>query len=154
MVGVSHPVRVSAEICTRVGDEARRLVSTLGRERDAYRLAQPGDVCAACDFRPWCEAFWQWQEDEPSQRVARERAGLGIQGEIISLTQVGHHWRILVNWRGCHVTLAVPCERFPHFAGARVGALVRILDVRLQGVPHQPTAVANERSEIFLLAGR
>src|SRR5438309_2003444 len=79
MRGVAHAVPVAADLCTGVGNEARDVVLQLSRETDPHRLGQPGDVCKACDFRPWCEVFWRWQRDEPAQHVARERAGLGIE---------------------------------------------------------------------------
>jgi hypothetical protein len=154
MRGIAHVVSVAPDACLGVGNEARDIVRQLQRATNPAKLGLPGDVCKACDFRPWCEVFWGWQRNEPSQIVARQRAGLGIEGPILSLASVDQFWKVVIAWRNCQVGLVAPRERFPQLEQVAVGSIVRLLDIRLHGAPHRPHAITDERSEIFIVSGR
>lgn len=150
LVGTSHPVSVTPEVCEQVAREYAELVSSI-EERPAYDLAIPGDTCKICEFRPWCKPFWHWQAREKSAPVALERAYLGFEGVIEQIEQVEHHWRLGVRWCDTLVRIIAPAERFPQLKNVSAGSGLRVLETPLRGLRHRPTAVVTEYSEIFVL---
>ncbi|HTE19095.1 MAG TPA: PD-(D/E)XK nuclease family protein, partial [Armatimonadota bacterium] len=151
LTGTIHSVSIPPPQCEQVGQEAKQLIGRVQREPDTFRLATPGDVCKACDFRPWCRPFWKWQADESSVRIALDLASLGFEGKITGLEVIDRHWRVQIAWRRCTVTLTTPEERLPQLRGISLGTQVRVLDANLHGLRHQPRALMTELSEVFIV---
>lgn len=150
--GASYPVHVDRAICERIGDESRALISAMRRTRAADKLATPGDVCKACEFRPWCKPFWRWQAREANHMRVLEKATQGFEGEIRDITTVNGYWRLHVSWRNTAIRIVAPTDRFPQLIQAQPGMCLRALDMRLQGQFFRPFALVTEYSELFLLA--
>lgn len=151
LTGATYPVAVDPETCQRVADDAGDIVQRVQTERGASDLATPSDVCAACEFRPWCRPFWRWQSGEAAYTAALERAGVGFEGRVTAIEVVDQHWKVLIQWRDATVRLVAPLERFPHLQRAQVGSRLRVMDVRLHGLRRQPQATVSELSEIFIV---
>ena len=149
--GVFFSVDITPETCKQVAEEARTLIGQLSKEGSIAQLATPGDVCKACEFRPWCRPFWASQASEKKHMRALEAAAMGFEGSIESITLSNHYWRMFIAWRNAKVKLVAPQERFPHLSTARVGQSLRILNAPLRGQLYEPNALINEYSEIFLL---
>jgi RecB family exonuclease len=147
----THTVPIDPETCMQVVSEFRELVAAVQEETRYTELANPGDTCKVCEFRPWCVPFWSWQASERAHTVALERTYLGFEGTITSIDLVKHHWRVLINWRGVTVRLIVPEANFPHLRNASPGMRIRCLEFRLRGQRFQPQADPTGYSEIFLV---
>lgn len=150
LVGTSHPVSITPEVCEQVAREYTDIVASI-QERPAFDLATPGDTCKICEFRPWCKPFWRWQAREKSAPAALERAYLGFEGIIEQIEQVEHHWRLNVRWRDALIRIIAPVERFPQLKNVGAGSRLRVLETPLRGLRHRPKAVVTEYSEIFIL---
>lgn len=150
LAGSRYPVAIPPELCEQVANEAAVVVGRL-RNNSAWDLATPGDVCKVCEFRPWCAPFWRWQADERSHAVALERATMGVEGDILAIEILNHHWKLQVQWRGCTVHLIAPLERLPQLHQATTGMRVRVLDMPLRGQRYQPRATMTDSSELFLV---
>ena len=151
LTGTMHRVSVDPVLCQRVANEARRLIKQLQEDIPAEQLATPGEVCTACEFRPWCKPFWTWQAKHPNLSTALQYAVLGFEGEIITLELKDYYWKLLVKWRDAQVRIVAPQERFPQLKKAYPGMRIRALDMRLQGQRYRPQAIVIESSEIFLV---
>ena len=151
LTATTHEVPVDPGVCQDVAEEAKSVLRTALAAKSPDALAQPGDVCKVCEFRPWCKAFWRWQADEATQSVVLERADLGFEGVVEKITCAASYWRIQVRWREALVEIVAPEERFPQLRRASVGTTVRCLDMKLYGLRHSPKARVSEMSEIFLL---
>ncbi len=149
--GVFFSVDIAPGTCKQVAEEAVALIARLSKDGSVSQLATPGDVCKACEFRPWCRPFWVSQSKEPKHMRALEMAALGFEGSIESITLANHYWRISMAWRGAKVKLVAPQERFPHLTTARRGETLRVLNAPLRGQLYEPNAFINEYTEIFLL---
>lgn len=148
--GVFFSVDITPETCKQVAEEAAALIAQLSKDGSISQLATPGDVCKACEFRPWCRPFWASQASEKKHMRALESAATGFEGPIESITLINHYWRISIAWRNAKVKLIAPQERFPHLTTARVGQTLRILNAPLRGQLYEPNALINEYTEIFL----
>lgn len=146
-----HPVPIEAAVCVALVAETIALINRTQAEPSPAKLAQPGDVCQVCDFRPWCRPFWQWQAAEPSPTEALHRAKLGFEGKITRLELTDHTWHLSLAWRNAQVRLVAPEERFPQLRQAQVGQKVRVMDTVLRGLRHQPQAVVTEVTEVFVV---
>lgn len=151
LVSKSYLVPVEPATCQAVRDEATVVITRLQHESDTEQLAQPGEVCRICEFRPWCRSFWSWQSAEPKRSIALERATWGFEGKIETLATISQHWKLQVRWQNALIDVVVPVERFPHLNKATTGTHVRIIDARLQGLRHQPRAVTTPETEIWLV---
>jgi hypothetical protein len=151
LAGKAHTVSIDPERCRTVAAESTAVVERLNSDGTASALAEPGEVCSVCEYRPWCKPFWNWQAGETSHQRALERAVYGFSGTLIRLEVVDHRWHILILWRKASVRLSAPEERLPHLHKAQLGNQVLVLDARLQGNPFQPVAIFTENSELFLL---
>lgn len=149
--GASHTVDITPALCEQAAAEAASLIAQVQNETSPARLAAPGDVCKVCDCRPWCQPFWDWQNQERSAVVALERGTLGFEGEIRRLESIDHFWRVTVAWRSGAVELAAPHERFPQLQQAQTGMKVRVLDAQLKGLRTQPKATVRDSTELFVI---
>lgn len=147
----SFPIVIDPEQCDQVVAEARDMVYRLEKTKDVAKLSQPGDVCKVCEFRPWCKPFWHWQAYQASHGIALERANMGIEGTIETIQKIDFYWSVEFLWREVVVTFVVPQERFPHLNAAKVGTVIRLLDVNLQGLRHRPRAIITPMSELFFV---
>lgn len=151
LMGQSHEVNIDPSICEQVGVEATALIKRLEQPGSIDSLALPGDVCKVCEFRPWCRPFWRWQAAEQIPSVALERAYWGFEGTILSIASIDSYWKVRVAWQRATVEIIAPIERFPQLQQANIGTRVRALEMQLRGLRHQPRAIINERSELFIL---
>lgn len=147
----SFPVSIDPELCGDVAIEAQEMVKRLEQTTSVEELAQPGEVCKICEFRPWCKPFWDWQAQESNYGIALQRACVGIQCTIQTIQKIDYHWRVELKWRDTIVTLIAPIERFPHLNDASIGTVVRLLEISLQGVRHRPRVVISPASELFVV---
>ncbi len=149
--GSMYKVSVDPETCQRIGDEARMFIQKVYGGFTAEQLASPGDVCAVCEFRPWCKPFWIWQTRHSNHSLALQHAVLGFEGEIVTLELKNFYWKVIVKWRDSEVRIVAPQERFPQLMRAHPGMRIRALDMRLHGQRYRPLALVTESSEIFLV---
>jgi hypothetical protein len=147
--GRVHAISVEPQRCQEVAAEARQVVGQLAEGVPPSQLANPGETCKVCEFRPWCRPFWQWQAKTGSRRAALEQAALGFEGTVRTIGQQDQYWVLQVAWQGTDVQLATPAERFPHLKAVSPGMRLRILDTRLHGQMYQPRALVTEYSEIW-----
>jgi len=151
LLETTHAVDVVPDECRRLGQEARELLGLLQQASSPASLARPGTCCQACDFRPWCEPFWGWQHAESRPSARLERASWGMEVWVEDAVPDADHLRLQLAWGRDPVQLIVPLERYPHLRDVSRGARLRLLDVRLRGLRHRPTAALTERTEIFLV---
>jgi len=151
LTGAAYPVAVDPETCQHVADDAGDIVQRMETERAPSDLATPGDVCTACEFRPWCRPFWRWQSSEATDTAALDRARVGFEGRVTGIEVVDQHWKVLVQWRDATVRLVAPLERFPQLRRVQVGARLRVMDTRLHGLRRQPQVTVSELSELFIV---
>jgi RecB family exonuclease len=149
--GAMHRVSVEPEVCQHVGDETRVFIQRLQEKLPAEQLASPGDVCAVCEFRPWCKPFWNWQANHPNLTTALQYAHVGFEGEITTIELKDYFWIVKVTWGDAEVRIVAPQERFPQLKKAHPGTHIRVLDMRLQGLRYHPQAKVTENSEIYLI---
>jgi hypothetical protein len=121
-------------------------VDRLHAASDTQELGTPGDVCKACEFRPWCRPFWDWQA-----QAGVERAGMGLEGTISEIRRQDTHWVVELMWRDNAALLTAEGTRFPQLEHAHVGSTLRVLDVRLHGLRHRPRVQTTEYTEIFVV---
>jgi len=151
LLGAVHSVSVTPEVCEAVASESAVVVRALVLERSAESLGRPGDTCRVCDFRPWCQVFWQYQQRAQSDSDALASAYLGFEGEVEQAEASGTTVRIHVRWRGKLVTFAIDATRLPHAAAARPGDVLRLLEWNLRGLRHAPQAFLSGTSELFFV---
>jgi hypothetical protein len=151
LVPASHQVKILPDTCKQVLEDSKVLIDRVTRTKAARELATPGEVCQVCEFRPWCQPFWDYQNAVLPQSKAIELARTGLEGTVYSIELTDHYWKLIVTWHSSQVHLLAPEERFPQLTNARVGDTVRILDIRLRGQRHQPQVVVVQESEIFLI---
>jgi CRISPR/Cas system-associated exonuclease Cas4 (RecB family) len=151
LTGRSYRVDIDPAVCEQIGVEATALIKRLEQSSSTDSLALPGDVCKVCEFRPWCRPFWHWQATEQIPSVALERAYWGFEGTIINIASIDSYWKVRVAWQRATVEIIAPIERFPQLQQATIGTRVRALEMQLRGLRHQPRAIVNERSELFIL---
>jgi len=150
-IGTSHPVDVDPEECLGVAEEARRLLEAV-EALDADPTALPGDVCAACEYRPWCAPFWHWVGT--GGLVERlDRGGLGIEATVDSLRVDAGGIQLSLGWGGTPVSVVLGLDRFAHATSLRQGDRVRLLDVRLRGLRSRPTLFPTPFTELFIVDG-
>lgn len=150
-IGTTHPVEVDADECLRVAGEARSLLEAL-EAADGEPTARPGDVCALCEYRPWCAPFWQWV-GAGAQAERLDRAAAGIEATVDDLHSDAAVARLTLDWAGTPVSVALSLERFAHARDLRPGDRVRLLDVRLRGLRSRPTAFLTPSAELFVVDG-
>ena len=151
LTGKSYSVSVVPAVCQAVADESARAIDGLESEPVASRLAAPGEICAICEYRPWCKPFWSSQSGERSQTRAMEKASVGFSGPMTRLELRGLRWEITVAWRNTCVRLSAPEERLPFLHDARLGETALVLDTKMRGTPATPLAVFSAYSELFVL---
>lgn len=151
LAGKAHEVSIEPERCQTVAAESAAVVGRLLRDGPITSLAEPGEVCSVCEYRPWCKPFWNWQAGEASHPRALERAIYGFAGTLTRLELIDHRWQLAIAWRRAVVRLSAPEERLPHLHKAKLGHQVFVLDAKLQGSPFQPVAIFTENSELFLI---
>lgn len=151
LTGAMYRVAIDPEICHAVVNEARVLIKQVQECASVEQLAAPGETCTLCEFRPWCQPFWQWQAQHSSHSVALQMAALGFEGKVLTREAKNDYWIVTIQWRDAEVRLVVPQERFPQLKNASPGEHIRILDVRLRGQRYRPQAIVIESSEIYLV---
>lgn len=148
-IGTSYRVDVDPDECLRVAADAQRLLEAL-EAVDGEPIAQPGEVCAVCEYRPWCAPFWQWvAAGPPAERL--DRASLGLEAAIDGVHADAAVVRLSLDVGGTPVSITLRAERFAHARDLRPGDRVRLLDVRLRGLRSQPTAFATPSAELFIV---
>jgi hypothetical protein len=135
----------------KVAAESRRVLEDL-EASEGDPAAQPGEVCAVCEYRPWCAPFWQWVgSGGPAERL--DRGGYGFEATITALDVEAGVARLSLDWGGTPVSAALSLDRFGHAKDLRPGDRVRLLDVRLRGLRSRPTAILTPSTELFLVDG-
>jgi hypothetical protein len=143
-------VPIKPDECKEVVEDARLLIEST-EDTSPSDLASPGATCTICDFRPWCQPFWQWQDRPMSDMEALETGRLGFQSEIKVMREVDNYWKLTLAWAKREVALVAPLERFPHLKSTREDDKVRVLDAHLEGLRHRPRAIVTEYTEVYLL---
>jgi RecB family exonuclease len=151
ITGTSHEVTIHKYICKKLVAEYRELINQVMEIGPGDYIANPGDSCRFCEFRPWCRSFWNWQSEESKHMTALERAYWGFEGTIKEMLQIESHWKVILQWRNCRVNIIAPLERFPHLERAEKGIHIRALEMKLHGQMMAPRARVTERSELFLV---
>jgi len=151
LTAATYSVVIEPEECLQKAAEAKSMLRTALEARDPFALAVPGDTCHICDFRPWCQAFWNWQRQEQSPGVALERSRLGFQGRVEKISLTDHVWRVQVRWRQTSVEFVAPEERFPQMKNVKAGSEIRCLDFHMHGLRHAPKAKIDGSSELFIV---
>lgn len=150
-VGKAHPVDVEPEACLAVADEARHLLEAI-EDVNTDPVAQPGEVCGVCEYRPWCAPFWQFVG--AGGLVERlDRGGFGIEGTVTAVDDDAGDIRLSMDWAGTPLTFLLQGNRFAHARNLRRGDSVRLLDVRLRGLRSRPTLFVTAFTELFVVDG-
>lgn len=151
LIGSFHFVEISRDVCKRVFEESKEIVSVMEENKSKYQIAQPGDVCKVCEYRPWCKPFWNWIEGERVIVNAKANAIMGFEGLINNIVLNIHYWHLEIKWKSVIIRCVIPQERFPHLQQAVNGQKLRITDAQLVGSIGQPTIKIYDTSEIFLM---
>jgi hypothetical protein len=151
LAATARRVSIVPDECSVVAEDSIRVIRKIERTRRATDLATPGEVCKVCEYRPWCSAFWNWQEKEPPGVLSLERAEVGFEGQVKTVRSSNCYWKLEVAWKDALVTALAPEERLPHLRAAREGMIARVLDTRITGLRHKPRAVITDYSEIFIV---
>jgi len=151
LVGKSLDVPVERQSCEHVAREARDLIEKVSSISHVDALATPGDVCQVCEFRPWCQPFWNWQNRERSNSTAYRLAPQGVEAKILGNESTPSRTALSVTWRGITARVVGPSQRFPHLQQVMPGDIVRCLDFNVHGVVTQPKLAANECAEVFVV---
>lgn len=131
---------------------SRQAILPLLDGRPATDLANPGEVCKVCAFRPWCEPFWHWTAADGQITEAQLRSVYGFQGRVLKSVRQQANLILQVAWHPLSVaTLILPALQFPHLEHLPDQTRVRVLNARLQGQLRSPRAVASGWTEVFLL---
>lgn len=154
LTGLTYNVVIDPATCEAIGAESAALVRRIEGERSLATLGTPGDVCHACEFRPWCRPFWSAQARVQPASLMIENARWGFEGTIAAIVSNGDHLKVQITWRDAVAELVVPVDRFPQLRTAEVGTRLRVLDTRLYGVRHRPRVKLTEWSEVFLVMPR
>ena len=149
--GTFYQVPLDQEICRQVFAESVALINQIKNYKNPGSMAKPGDNCKVCDYRPWCQPFWQWQSSQKILIKAKENAVAGFEGKINSIQLIDHYWRLIIEWKGIKIRLVVPQERFPHLEYAQTNQVVRFIDAPLKGALSQPSVQVYDTTEIFLI---
>lgn len=83
--------------------------------------------------------------------VALGRATLGLEGIVESFRLSSRSQRLWLRWRSTLIEVQASIEHFPHLLKVRRGQRLRLLDVTLSGLRHQPEARMTSYSEAFIL---
>jgi RecB family exonuclease len=146
--GSAYSVNVDPDDCTRVADEARSVIaSLLGSD---VVTALPGEICRICEYRPWCVPFWDWASSGRATD-ALERGELGMEAVVSTVAFSPEVARIHADWHGTPISVDLPVDRFPHALSLAAGQRIRLLDVRVRGLRHQPTVFPTNLTELFLV---
>ena len=110
-------------------------------------VARPGEDCAYCSYRPWCNPFWD------AQRISNSLAGMraGISGLVVS--QTIHDGSCLIKLRSGDVYSDVRFEvdYFPQLINLAENTMIRVVSVEVAGTVGRPSIFLNERSEAFIV---
>jgi RecB family exonuclease len=150
LTSTKNEIKIDPDLCLKVANDSQQIIQKLQSEKNAYQLAAPGEVCQVCDYRPWCKAFWDWQDSEDNLTIALEKAYWGVKGEIISIEKIDYHTQLVLDWYNAKIKLISPQERFPQLDNAHPGLEISILEANLKGLRHQPKAIISPRTELFL----
>lgn len=152
LISQVHAVPVDPERCQRVVLDAAEEIARLYAASATTQLAKPGTVCQVCEFRPWCEPFWAFQEPRSAiTSEVLERSRYGFQGQVRSVRSVDSHWFIELTWGNAVVRVVAPDERFPQLRSVETGMYLRVLDASLGGLRHAPQARLADYTEIYVL---
>ncbi len=151
LVNTTYDIDINPTVCQQVGQESESLLDTMQKTKALEQLATPGEVCQICEFRPWCNSFWNWQSREKVQIAALQRASLGFEGEVASISLKDGHWKMLIYWRQMTIRLVAPMERFLHLHFIHEGMHVRVIDTHVHGSPMYMQARVTDKSEIYFI---
>lgn len=150
----THHILIDPEECLELLAYARSVPSLYADNPPAWKLASPGDTCMACGYRPWCEPFWIFRENQDaSTGLISDLADDGISGTVQYSTQSGDEIRLRIRWANRFAMVIAPRQLFPHAERLREGDTLRILDANVTGQSTQPTIRLDQRSELFFLSG-
>lgn len=147
-----HTFEIHPEECLALAEEVRMAAGSLINDApSAEALANPGEACSRCDFRPWCEPFWKMQNSLAEASDLFERSSLGFEGLVHNVFTSADVMLLEVAALGRIVELRVQVKDFPHIGSITVGNMIRVLDASLLGTSSRPTCQVNDRTEIFIL---
>jgi hypothetical protein len=151
-----HGGSVDPRAAEDLAEDARRLALRLAENHPPVEeQASPGEVCASCEFRPWCEPFWL-RATRPAFEVPAygDWKRVTVQGAVREVRIQGSAGNrqafVTLRIEGGVVTLQVPLPNFPHLRALRVGERLRVLDA-LVSPEDTGWLRLDERSEVFLL---
>lgn len=130
--------------------EARKLLTP--RPPDAA-LANPGEVCAWCQFRPWCSPFWEYQAQATASDGVLTAGGAGLEGRVRQTSREASVVLLEIGFAAgasrARLRVRLPVERYPQAGAIRSGDWVRLLDTRITGAAAEPTAELLDRTELY-----
>ncbi len=156
LTGKDHGGDVDSRAAKALAEDARRLAQRLEEDHPSpEEQASPGEACASCEFRPWCEPFWL-KAARPTFEVPAygDRKRVSVQGVVREVRTQGTagnrqafvHLRI----EGGALTLQAPLPDFDHVGGLLSGERVRVLDA-LVSPEDEGWLRLDGRSEAFVL---
>lgn len=156
LTGKDHGDDIDSRAAKALAEEARRLALRLGEDQPSpAEQASPGERCASCEFRPWCEPFWL-RAARPTFEVPAygDRKRVSVQGAVREARTRGTagNQQAFVHLRieGGTVTLQAPLPDFDHVGRLRSGERVRVLDA-LVSPEDEGWLRLDGRSEAFVL---
>jgi len=139
--------------CQAIADEARQEASSLDAtfSKAPENLANPGEVCSWCDFRPWCEPFWRMQGALADDPAFFAGSMIGFEGSVLEVARSGDNLLLDVTLPNRTVELRVSLDQFPHLTGVKAGDRLRVLGAKLAGTPSRPGSQVSDRTEIYVV---
>lgn len=143
---------VDSEAACLVVEDMERMAKDVSQHIPPDQQASPGAHCAHCQYRPWCEPYWDSVSGRgvayAGESVYR-RVTLQARSTAHAVQKAGKLF-VEVRTRVGTATVEFDPDRFAHLKGVPVGTRLRLIDAR------QPSLeslwfVLDDRSEAFLV---
>jgi RecB family exonuclease len=141
--GMTHEMQLDQAQGELLSEKARALRGRLSLKLGDVSLATPGAHCKACDYRPWCGAYWE---------MASEDSNSG--DHVFSATEMrvsGTNVYVKGRSRTAFMEIEGKSDLHPGLICIRPGAEVRILDSPFASVGGVLSAELPPRAEVFVL---
>lgn len=145
---------IEPEECCAIVDEARQEAASLDItfSNTPESLANPGDACVWCNFKPWCEPFWDMQRNLSSDSEFFDAARTGFEGNVLELKQSSGNLLLEISVQNRTVELRVRLDEFPHLGSVKPGERLRVLETKLAGTAGRPSCQVGDRTEVYTVA--
>ncbi len=142
-------IDVSPQATKKTLETCQNAIKTFGLNKSAEDLAKPGQVCSICEFKPWCEPFWNWVSSGTLPGVQKQ-SRYGFQGEIKEVGRVQDFLKIKLAWHVRSIgVLLIPWGKLAHAQQLVPGQTIRVTGCELKGQVTSPLAQWATDAELF-----